>query len=432
MKTLFLSRDGMDAILLSMARPVADLSLCREKVTGIIGAVREEGDQAVKRFTETFDGVELDSLRVPVAEIRRAGVSVGGSLRSAIRDAARNIRKYQRWIMERENGCCIVKKGVYCWQMKRPIETVGLYIPAGSAPLVSTVLMLAIPARLAGVKRIVVCSPPGKDGSVARPTLAACYALGLNEVYRIGGAQAIAALAYGTETVPKVEKIAGPGNIFVTAAKALVASDPVGAAIDMLAGPSELLVIADASANSRCVAADILSQAEHDAQSQVVLISTSSSVIAAVLGELEVQKRSLPRLSIVERSLERSCAVEVSSLEEAVRLSNIYAPEHLSLQVEDPPALLPLLTSAGSVFLGSFAPVTVGDYCSGTNHVLPTSGCARTQSGVTAATFQKTVMVQSLTPEGLASLRNTATILASAEGLDAHIRAVDARFPSLR
>lgn len=430
MKILSLSRDGQAAVLRSLARTVADFSAYREKVTGIIDAVRQEGDRAVRKFTAAFDGVELDSLKVPVAEIRRAGASAVPELRIAIRNAARNIRKFQRWTMEREENCCIVKKGVYCWQLKRPIDTVGIYIPAGSAPLVSTVLMLAIPARLAGVKRIVVCSPPGKDGAVALPTLAACDFLGVNEVYRIGGAQAIAALAYGTETVPKVEKIAGPGNSFVTAAKALVSADPAGAAIDMLAGPSELLVIADASANPRCIAADLLSQAEHDAQSQVVLISTSSKLIAAVQRELDVQKQSLPRLSIVERALERSCAVEVPSLSAAVQLSNLYAPEHLSLQVEDPTALLPLLASAGSVFLGPFAPVTVGDYCSGTNHVLPTSGCARTQSGVTVATFQKTIMVQSLTRDGLASLRQTATTLAGAEGLDAHIRAVDARFPS--
>lgn len=429
MKTLSLSRDGKSEVLRAFARPAADFSAYREKVTGIIDAVRQEGDRAVRRFTAAFDGVEIDALRVPIADIRRAGASIGNDFRNAIRDAAKNIRKFQRWTMKDESGCCMVKKGVYCWQLRRPIDTVGLYIPAGSAPLVSTVLMLAIPARLAGVKRIVVCTPPRKDGSVSIPTLAACDVLGLNEVYRIGGAQAVAALAYGTETVPKVEKIAGPGNIFVTAAKALVSADPAGAAIDMLAGPSELLVIADASANPACIAADLLSQAEHDAQSQTVLISTSQSLIAAVRQELEVRKRSLPRLSIVDRSLERSCAVEVSSLAEAAQLSNLYAPEHLSVQVEDPTVLLPLLLSAGSVFLGPYAPVTVGDYCSGTNHVLPTSGCARTQSGVTVSTFQKTIMVQSLTQDGLASLRRTATALAGAEGLDAHIRAVDARFP---
>ncbi|MDD5751584.1 MAG: histidinol dehydrogenase [Candidatus Peribacteraceae bacterium] len=429
MKTLSLSRDGLPEILRSMTRPVADLSACREKVTGIIDAVRREGDQAVKRYTAAFDGVALASLRVPVAEIRRAGASIDRQLRESMRGAARNIRKFQRWTMDSKDGCCIVRKGVYCWQLKRPIDAVGLYIPAGSAPLLSTVLMLTIPAQLAGVKRIVVCTPPGKDGAVALSTLAACAFLGVNEVYRIGGAQAIAAMAYGTETVPKVEKVAGPGNMFVTAAKALVAADPQGAAIDMLAGPSELLVIADASANPRCIAADLLSQAEHDAQSQVVLISTSSKLIAAVQRELDAQKQSLPRLSIVERSLERSCIVEVSSLDEAAQLSNRYAPEHLSLQVDDPSGLLPLITSAGSVFLGANAPVTVGDYCSGTNHVLPTSGCARTQSGVTVATFQKTIMVQSLTREGLNLLKNTATALARTEGLEAHARAVDCRFP---
>jgi len=431
MKNLSLSRDGLPEILRSMARPVADLSACREKVAGIIDTVRREGDQAVKRYTAAFDGVALESLRVPVAEIRRARASIDRQLRESMRGAARNIRKFQRWTMEPGDGCCVVRKGVYCWQLKRPIDAVGLYIPAGSAPLLSTVLMLAIPARLAGVKRIVVCTPPGKDGSVATPTLAACGVLGLNEVYRIGGAQAIAAMAYGTETVPKVEKIAGPGNMFVTAAKALVAADPQGAAIDMLAGPSELLIIADASANARCLAADVLSQAEHDAQSQTVLISTSPSLIAEVQQELQVQKRSLPRLAIAERSLERSCVVEVSSLEEAVQLSNLYAPEHLSLQVDDPSGLLPLITSAGSVFLGANAPVTVGDYCSGTNHVLPTSGCARTQSGVTVSTFQKTIMVQSLTRGGLSLLKETAAVLARTEGLEAHARAVDCRFPPL-
>lgn len=431
MKILSLSRDGPNEILRSLARPVADLSAEREKVVGIIDAVRAEGDAAVKRFTAAFDRVELDSLRVPVAEIRRAGSSLRNEIKSAMRDAERNIRTFQRWTMEREDGCCVVRKGVYCWQIRRPLNAVGLYVPAGSAPLVSTVLMLAIPAKLAGVKRIAVCSPPGKDGKIAQATLAACDRLGITEVYGIGGAQAVAALAYGTETIAKVEKIAGPGNVYVTAAKALVAADPQGAAIDMLAGPSELLVIADDTANPANVAADLLSQAEHDPQSQVVLVATSLRLIEEVKTALEAQKRSLPRLSIVERALERSVAVEVSTLSEAITLSNTYAPEHLSLQVEDPAALLPLLTSAGSVFLGSYAPVTVGDYCSGTNHVLPTSGCARTQSGVSVSTFQKTIMVQSLTRDGLGLLKDTATTLARAEGLEAHARAVDIRFPPL-
>lgn len=428
MRILSLPRDGQDTVLRALTRPVADLAAYREKVMAIIDAVRREGDTAVKRFTAAFDGVALDALRVPVADIHRAGASLQKDLRNAIRDATRNIRKFQRWAMEREEGCCLIKKGVYCWQLRRPIDAVGLYVPAGSAPLVSTVLMLAIPARLAGVKRIVVCTPPGKDGSVSPATLAACNFLGITEVYRIGGAQAIAALAYGTETVPRVEKIAGPGNVFVTAAKALVAADPEGAEIDMLAGPSELLVIADASANPACVAADLLSQAEHDPQAQAVLVSTSRRLIGEVQNALEDQKKSLPRLSVAERALERSWAVEVPSLQEAIALSNAYAPEHLSLQVEEPSALLPLIRSAGSVFLGGNAPVTVGDYCSGTNHVLPTSGQARTQSGVSVSTFQKTIFVQFLTRDGLQSLRNTAAVLAGAEGLDAHIRAVDARF----
>jgi histidinol dehydrogenase len=317
--------------------------------------------------------------------------------------------------------------GVVCWREQRAIETVGLYVPAGSAPLPSTVLMLGIPALLAGCSRIVLCSPPKSNGVLDSAVLTAAAHIGIREMYKVGGAQAIAAMAYGTKSVPKVDKIFGPGNQYVTEAKRFVSSDPDGASIDLLAGPSELLIIADESADPRIIAADLLSQAEHDSTSQVVLVTTSESLATAALEQLARQLQSLPRTTIASQSLENSFAMIVGSPEEAATFSNLYAPEHLMINVLQPKDIVPLIQNAGSIFLGSFAPVTAGDYASGTNHTLPTGGTARWFSGVSVESYQKSITFQSATREGLKRLAPALTVLAEVEGLEAHARAVTIR-----
>lgn len=429
MRILSSASAGRKEILAALKRPVQNLAIYREKVRPIIAAVRKEGDSALLRFTKQFDGVELSSLQIPVEDIQTALKSLPKNLRQSLENARQNITRFQKEAVLPSEPM-ETQPGVSCWRETRPIGSTGLYVPGGTAPLVSTVLMLGIPAKLAGVKRIALCTPPRRDGRIAAPILAACALVGIEEVFAVGGAQAIAAMAYGTESIPKVEKIAGPGNVFVSAAKAEVSIDPEGAAIDMLAGPSELMIIADGSANPAFVAADLLSQAEHDSLSQIVFLTTSAHLLAEVQSELADQLSSLPRKNIAGKALAESCAILISSLEEAVSFANLYAPEHLSIQTECPEKLLPAIRNAGSIFLGSFSPETVGDYCSGTNHVLPTSGTARVQGGVSVRTFQKTFTVQTLTPAGLKSLRQTATCLARAEELEAHARAVDIRFSS--
>jgi histidinol dehydrogenase len=389
--------------------------------------VRREGDPALLRFSRQFDGVEPVSIRVPADEPRRALEALPGELRRALETAKENIARFHRPDQPVETPV-ETRPGVSCWREVRAVESAGLYVPGGTAPLVSTVLMLGVPAVLAGVERIALCTPPAKDGRVPGPILAACAMVGIEEVYAVGGAQAICALAYGTQSVPKVAKIAGPGNVYVAAAKAEVSIDPAGAAIDMLAGPSELMVLADGSARPAWVAADMLSQAEHDRQSQVVLLTTSAELLGAVQTELAHQIASLTRREIAAEALAGSVAVVVQSLDDAVEIANGYAPEHLSIQTQRPESVLAGVRNAGSVFLGPFSPEAAGDYCSGTNHVLPTSGAARVQGGVSLRTFQKTITVQRLTREGLGSLRDAATALARAEGLEAHARAVDLRF----
>ncbi|OIO53529.1 histidinol dehydrogenase [Candidatus Peregrinibacteria bacterium CG1_02_54_53] len=430
MKILSLSSAGKSAVLQVLQRPTLNLSMYMEKVRPIIASVRKEGDRALKRFTKQFDGVDLNQIKVEKDMIEQAKIDIPSELLASIEFARENIEKFQR---EKASSKKVkTHKGVECWHQILPVENVGLYVPGGTAPLVSTVLMLAVPAKLACVGRIVLCTPPQKDGSVNPAILAACALTGVDEVYAVGGAQAIAALAYGTESIPKVEKIAGPGNAYVTAAKALVSIDPDGAAIDMLAGPSELLVIADETANPKFVASDLLSQAEHDTLSQVILLTTSEMLAKAVQRELQEQLAILPRREIAGSSLQGSCCIMVNKLEEAVELSNLYAPEHLSIQTQNPEILVNSIQNAGSVFLGFYAPESVGDYCSGTNHVLPTSGLARTQSGVSVRTFQKTMSIQNLTQAGLRELRDATTLLARTEGLEAHARAVDIRFQKKR
>ncbi|HXG39213.1 MAG TPA: histidinol dehydrogenase, partial [Bacteroidota bacterium] len=345
---------------------------------------------------------------------------------TALNTAAANIEKFHRSQL-RTIRKVETLPGVVCWQENRPIETVGFYVPAGSAPLPSTVLMLGIPAMLAGCSRIVLCSPPQKNGKVDALVLAAATLVGIKEIYNVGGAQAIAAMAYGTESIPKVNKIFGPGNRYVAAAKQFVATDPEGAAIDLLAGPSELLVIADEYANATVVAADLLSQAEHDPDAQVALVTPSAFLAQRVQEALAGLQKDLPRRNIIEQSLKNSFVVLTASLDEAIRFANDYAPEHLLLNVREPESLIPQIRSAGSVFLGPYSPVTAGDYASGTNHTLPTGGSAKWTGGISVESFQKTVTFQSISREGLQLLAPTLTLLAAAEGLEAHKRAVAAR-----
>ena len=427
MRILSLSSAGKEEVANALKRPTQNLSLYRERVRPIIDSVRNGGDKAVLDCTKKFDGVTLKNSRVSQEDIRNALQKIPKELLSSISSAKENISRFQN-----EKTLITVpietQSGVVCWREIQPIQNVGLYVPGGTAPLVSTALMLSIPAALAQVPRIVLCSPPQKDGKISDPILAVCALMGIDEVYMIGGAQAIAAMAYGTETIRKVDKIAGPGNVYVAAAKAEVSIDPDGAAIDMLAGPSELMVIADGSANPSFVAADLLSQAEHDPSSQVILLSTSAHLLAAVQEEIADQLKTLPRREIAAVALAASVALLIETTDQAVELANAYAPEHLSIQLQKPEEILKLICNAGSIFLGSYSPETVGDYCSGTNHVLPTSGSARVQGGVSVRTFQKVITVQRLSKEGLGGLRETATTLARTEQLEAHARAVDIRF----
>lgn len=388
--------------------------------------VKQRKDEALKMYTAQFDGVSPSTWRVPEEEIQRARARQSDETLTALNTAAANIEKFHRSQL-RTIRKVETLPGVVCWQENRPIETVGFYVPAGSAPLPSTVLMLGIPAMLAGCSRIVLCSPPQKNGKVDALVLAAATLVGIKEIYNVGGAQAIAAMAYGTESIPKVNKIFGPGNRYVAAAKQFVATDPEGAAIDLLAGPSELLVIADEYANATVVAADLLSQAEHDPDAQVVLVTPSAFLAQRVQEALAGLQKDLPRRNIIEQSLKNSFVVLTASLDEAIRFANDYAPEHLLLNVREPESLIPQIRSAGSVFLGPYSPVTAGDYASGTNHTLPTGGSAKWTGGISVESFQKTVTFQSISREGLQLLAPTLTLLAAAEGLEAHKRAVAAR-----
>ena len=431
MRTLSFSSSSKEEILAALRRPTLDWTPYRQQARAIIDAVRREGDRALLRFTRQFDGVQLSSIRVEADDSRRALRALPNDLRDALEFAAENIRRFHETEIADAAKSVETRPGVLCWSERRAVPSAGLYVPGGTAPLVSSVLMLGIPALLAGVDRIAICTPPGKDGKVPGPILAACALLGIEEIHAVGGAQAIAALAYGTESVTKVAKIAGPGNVYVSAAKAAVSIDPQGAAIDMLAGPSELMLIADGTATPSLVAADMLSQAEHDPQSQVVLLAASAALPVAVERELAAGIAALPRREIAAAALAGSVAVLVESLADAVELANHYAPEHLSIQTERPEEVLAQICNAGSVFLGPYSPEAAGDYCSGTNHVLPTSGTARVQGGVSVRTFQKEIAVQRLTREGLRSLAAATVVLARAEGLEAHARAVELRFSQL-
>ncbi|WP_158987923.1 histidinol dehydrogenase [Lysobacter panacisoli] len=395
-------------------------------VAAILSEVRENGDAAVRAFGARFDGVELDDFAVGEDEFRIAFDTLPEPLKQAIDEAAERIASFHRAGMS-EAYTVDTAPGVRCERVLRPIQRVGLYVPAGSAPLPSTALMLGVPARLAGCPEVVLCTPPRRDGSADPAVLYAASRCGITRVLKIGGAQAIAALAYGTATIPRCDKLFGPGNAYVTEAKRQVAMDVDGAAIDMPAGPSEVLVIADAGANPAFVAADLLSQAEHGPDSQVILISDTTALLDAVAEQIEVQLEALPRADIARRALQSSSAIQVASLADAMAISNRYAPEHLILAVRDARALLPRVQAAGSVFLGDWAPEALGDYCSGTNHVLPTSGAARFSGGLNVASFQVAITVQEVQPRGIEAIGPCAVELARAEGLDAHLQAVALR-----
>jgi histidinol dehydrogenase len=415
----------------ALARPTAQLApRTVAQAQAIIDAVRAEGDDAVRRCTREFDGIDLTDLAVGPDEFALARKSLAPEQLAAIERAIRNVDIFHRAGLPAAVSI-EVQPGVRCERVIRPIAAVGLYVPAGSAPLPSTAIMLAVPARIAGCARRILCTPPQRGGRANPAVLVAAQLCGIDEVFKIGGAQAIGALAYGTTSVPKVLKIFGPGNAFVTAAKQLVAADPNGAALDMPAGPSEVLVIADETARPDFVAADLLTQAEHDPQAQSILITTSEPLGQQVLQAARQQMETLSRRSILERSMASSRILLVENLEQAIEVAESYAPEHLIIDTRQPRAVLEHIHSAGSVFLGRWSPEPMGDYCSGTNHVLPTYGYARAYSGLSVQDFTRRMTVQELSAKGLTDLGPTAVTLARLEGLDAHAAAIEMRLAAL-
>jgi len=396
------------------------------EAANIIAAVRRFGDSALYDFAIQFDGCTLDQLRISEAEIYAAEAALSPDAKAAIDVAIANVRRFHQAQLPSDIDVEI-GPGIRCERVSQPIDTVGLYVPAGSAPLPSTAIMLAVPAAIAACPQRILCTPPDKQGKVNAATLVAARRSGITDIFKVGGAQAIAAMAYGTETIPKTDRIFGPGSARVTAAKTLVAGDPNGASIDSPAGPSEVLVIADACADAAFVAADLLSQAEHGEDSQVILLTDSRGLAEATVREVTRQLQSLPRQEIAGKALESGRVVLTGDIATAIEISNRYAPEHLILQVENARTLLPKVRNAGSVFLGPWAPESVGDYCSGTNHVLPTYGAARSYSGLGVDQFMRQMTVQELTGEGLRSLAPTVLELSALEGLDAHGEAVRIR-----
>ena len=411
-----------------LKRPTLNTENLFDTVRGIIDRVRAEGDAAVLALEEQFDKVKLTSLAVSDDEWQEAETLLSDELKTAIRLAKENIEAFhaaQRF----EGKKVTTQPGVTCWQKAVAIEKVGLYIPGGTAPLFSTVLMLAVPAKIAGCKEIVLCTPPGRDGKVHPAVLFAAQVAGVSRIFKAGGVQAIASMAYGTESIPKVYKIFGPGNQYVTAAKQLVSLRDV--AIDMPAGPSEVEVLADETANPAFVAADLLSQAEHGVDSQAVLITTSAALQQAVQAEVERQLALLPRKDIAEKSLENSKLIVVGSMDEAIEMTNAYAPEHLIIETTNYMQVAEKVVNAGSVFLGSLTPESAGDYASGTNHTLPTNGYAKAYSGVSLDSFIRKITFQEILPEGLRRIGPAIEVMAANEHLDAHKNAVTERLKTL-
>jgi histidinol dehydrogenase len=412
-----------------LQRPAMEAEELQEQVANILERVQQTGDLALKTLTRQFDGVELDQLAVSREETEAAKAIVPDELKAAIQVAYQNIQLFHE-AQQVESPRIETMPGVQCWRRSLPIERVGIYIPGGTAPLFSSILMLGVPAKIAGCREIVLCTPPGKDKSIQPSMLYTADLLGIDKIYKVGGAQAIGAMAYGTESVPKVDKIFGPGNQYVTMAKQLVQQTQT--AIDMPAGPSEVLIIADEQADPTFIAADLLSQAEHGIDSQVVLLTTSDALIDRVEAAIETQLQQLPRQSIARKVMEHSPAIVLSDLNSAMELSNSYAPEHLILSLEQPEALAEQVRHAGSVFMGYYAPESVGDYASGTNHTLPTNGFARAYEGVSLDAFVKKITFQQLSPEGLQNIGPYVEKMATAEQLEAHRLAVSVRLESLK
>jgi histidinol dehydrogenase len=423
-----LETDGRRAAL---ARPrLESMHDIEQLARSIIREVRRDGDAALLRFAERFDRARLAALQVSPAEFDFAETQLDATQVAAIGTAIDNVRRFHAAQLAPPLAMDVMP-GVRCERVFRPIPAVGLYVPAGSAPLPSTVIMVAVPALLAGCPQRVLCTPPAADGRANAAVLVAARRCGIEQVFKAGGAQAVAALAYGTASVPKVDKIYGPGTALTTAAKQIVAADPEGAACDLPAGPSEVLVIADEAASPAFVAADLLAQAEHDVRAQALLVTTSAPLAAAVAAEFDRQRGALSRRSILQESAANCRAIVVADLATALAVSNQYAPEHLIVQTRAPRELLDGVTSAGSVFLGAWSPESMGDYCSGTNHVLPTYGYARAYSGLSLTDFQKRMTVQELSAAGIRALGPVAETLAALEGLDAHARAVTIRLEAL-
>lgn len=411
-----------------LQRPHIDVTALSALVADVLADVKARGDEAVRDYEEKFDKVRLENLQVTPEEMDEAEALVPQSLKDALKVSEHNIAVFHA--AQRFEGKKIeTAPGVVCWQKAVPIERVGLYIPGGTAPLFSTVLMLAVPARLAGCKEIVLCTPPNRQGKVHPAILYAARLAGVSKIFKAGGVQAIGAMAYGTQSVPKVYKIFGPGNQYVMAAKQQVSLHDV--AIDMPAGPSEVEVLADAKANPVFVAADLLSQAEHGVDSQVVLVTTNESLLEKVQAEVDRQLALLPRKELAARSLEHSKLILVSSMEEALQLTNEYAPEHLIIEAEDYATLAQGVTNAGSVFLGAYTPESAGDYASGTNHTLPTSGYAKAYSGVNLDSFVRKITFQEIQPEGIRTIGPAIEVMAANEQLDAHKNAVSVRLDAL-
>lgn len=424
MKIISLKDQTVETALESLRRPVTEMALLEETVTSVFSAVRERKDMALHDYTLKFDKTELESIRVSADEIAAAANEISPELKQAILRAIENVETFHRSQIVEEKVVGTMP-GVWCWQRSVPIERVGFYIPGGTAPLFSTVIMLAVPARVAGCKEIVLCTPPRRNGTVDPAILWTASVTGVKSIFRIGGIQAIAAMAFGTETVPRVDKIFGPGNQWVTAAKQMASKE--GIAIDLPAGPSEVMIVADETADAAFVAADMLSQAEHGDDSQAVLVTTSASLPVKVLQEIDKQLPSLSRMRTIKKALANSAIVVVQNIDEAVMVMNAYAPEHLILSVADPVGMASRVVNAGSVFLGNYSPESAGDYASGTNHTLPTNGFARGWSGVSLDSFMKKITFQNITPSGLLKLGPVVETMAAAEHLDAHANAIRVR-----
>jgi histidinol dehydrogenase len=410
-------------------RPISEKTLLIDVVSTVFADVQNDGDKAVLKYSQLFDKVDIKTVAVGNEEIKTAGDFLSPELKNSITLAKANIEKFHT--AQAETPTVIeTTTGVFCWRENRAIEKVGLYIPGGSAPLFSTVLMLGIPAQLANCKEIILCSPPDATGKINAAILYTAALIGITKIFCVGGIQAIAALTFGTEIIPAVYKIFGPGNQYVTAAKQYAQS--FGVAIDMPAGPSEVLVIADETSDPAFVAADLLSQAEHGADSQVVLLTTNEKILHAIINEIDTQLKHLPRKDLAEKALNNSKAILLNNVEECISFSNSYAPEHLILAIKEAKYWLAKITNAGSVFLGHYSCESVGDYASGTNHTLPTNGYARNYSGVSLDSFVKKITVQELTKNGIKNIGRAVEVMAEAEGLHAHKNAVTVRLESLK